>query len=176
MTPALLPGFHAYTHTDTRQPCILQTPNNTDYVQGMLVFGLGRAARGLIHEHYRPYCRRIKAEVQVDLLVPIGWQVERYKIWAHVWVWSNAISVDARFRATVSGWSIGGYLDINDPESALRIEPSAKGDERFSEDGSISEAERTSEGEWATDPFAWEEMEHEQKLKAYTQMEGWGGW
>ncbi|TKA71961.1 hypothetical protein B0A55_05394, partial [Friedmanniomyces simplex] len=53
MTPALLPGFHAHVHADTLQPCILQSTNTRDYVQGMVVFGLGAQSRELIYNHYQ---------------------------------------------------------------------------------------------------------------------------
>ncbi|KAK5122103.1 hypothetical protein LTR85_004349 [Meristemomyces frigidus] len=133
MTPALLPGFHAYVHSETQQPCILQSPNATDYVQGMLIFGQGKKARRLIHEHYRAKTRRVTVEVQVDVAVPVplfqrklptdSWRLKRRIISAHAWIWSNAGSGDVQFRTQCPKWTLEDYIEGNlAPKQPLRIE------------------------------------------------------
>ena len=59
MTPAVLPGFYPHIHAETREPCLLQSPNTSDYVQGMLIFGEGQKGRDLIHRRLRPHTRRV---------------------------------------------------------------------------------------------------------------------
>ncbi|KAK5119121.1 hypothetical protein LTR62_000332 [Meristemomyces frigidus] len=119
MTPALLPGLHAHVHTDTRLPCLLPSQKRTDCVQGMLVFGLGKVSRRLIHQHYRSTCKRVKVEVELDVAVPVlpgerdftgeRWRVVRRKVWADVWLWAN--DLDFVFKGVVpGGWRIEDYL------------------------------------------------------------------
>lgn len=133
MTPALLPGFHAYVHSKTLEPCILQSPNHSDHVQGMLVLGQGRDSRNVIHEHYRPHCRRIKVEVEVDVAVTVPhherdyeterWRLQRRTVWAHAWLWSNAGSSDTHFRTQVPRWNLEDYLaGALGPKEPPRIE------------------------------------------------------
>jgi hypothetical protein len=114
MTPALLPGFHPHVHTSTHQPCIIQSAEPDDYVQGMVIFGQGREARDRIHKHYRPDGRRVKLQVEVEVLVPDGsadgWSKERKKIWANAWLWSNVGSVDVHFAGMYPRWTIEAYL------------------------------------------------------------------
>lgn len=188
MTPALLPGFHAYVHTDTRQPCLLQSPNISDHVQGMLVFGLGKEARHLVHQHYRPCCRRIKAEIQVDVLVPVGiwdrrlvdekWRLQRRKIWAHCWIWSNVGSGDVHFRTQEPAWTLEEYLIAStddQPEWAIRVEETAKGDEIYSEDGCPVEMDED-EDEDEKREAAWDEPPKRVNPEEWDQVEGFGGW
>ncbi|KAK0934856.1 hypothetical protein LTR29_013570 [Friedmanniomyces endolithicus] len=123
MTPALLPGFHAHVHADTLQPCILQSTDTCDYVQGMVVFGLGATSREIIHDHYRANCRRVKVEVEIDVQVAMPsterdfgmerWQLERRKVWAHVWLWANAGNGDLLTHTQARRWSIDDYLEGN---------------------------------------------------------------
>ncbi|TKA52885.1 hypothetical protein B0A55_12440 [Friedmanniomyces simplex] len=123
MTPALLPGFRAHVHADTLQPCLLQSTNARDYVQGMVVFGLGAQSRKLIYNHYQANGRRVKVEVEIDVSVAIPptdrnfererWRLRRRKVWAHAWLWSNAGSGDAMSRTQAPRWSIDDYLGRN---------------------------------------------------------------
>jgi hypothetical protein len=115
MTPALLPGFHAFVHTETQQACIVQSATPGDYVQGMLIFGQGREARNHIHQHYRPSAKRVKVQVEVDFLVPdatsSSWLIQRKRIWASSWLWANPRSTELHFRNTFpGGWTIEAYL------------------------------------------------------------------
>ncbi|KAK3069498.1 hypothetical protein LTR53_012117 [Teratosphaeriaceae sp. CCFEE 6253] len=120
-TPALLPGFHAHVHADTQQPCNLQSPNTADYVQGLVVFGLGTVSRRRIHEHYRRHARRVKVEVEIEVAVPVmrsdrdfeheRWRLRRRRVEAYVWLHANAGTGDAVFRSQAPrGWSLEGYL------------------------------------------------------------------
>ncbi|KAK4554307.1 hypothetical protein LTR86_008515 [Recurvomyces mirabilis] len=120
MTPALLPGFHAYVHTDTLQPCIMPSHNTNDYVQGMVIFGQGKESRNLIHQHYHENCRRVKVEVEIEISVPLSsadrnhplerWRLQRRKVWAHAWLWANVGSGDVGFRSQAERWTIEDYL------------------------------------------------------------------
>ncbi|KAK3627112.1 hypothetical protein LTR56_019436 [Elasticomyces elasticus] len=132
MTPALLPGFHPYVHADTLQPCILQSPNMQDYVQGIVVFGLGAESKKIIHDHYRSHCRRVKVEVEIDVSVALApanrvfpgelWRLQRSKVPCHVYLWSNAGSGDAMFRTQAQRWTIDDYLGGNlEPAQVLNI-------------------------------------------------------
>ncbi|KAK3701224.1 hypothetical protein LTR37_015603 [Vermiconidia calcicola] len=134
MTPALLPGFHAYVNSKNQQPCLLQSSNSEDYVKGMVIFGQGREARDCIHRHYRSHARRVKVQIEVDVQVPESngdgespymlWYLQRKKTWAHAWLWSNVSSVDAEFRATAPCWTLEDYLAGNlKPAQGIRIEP-----------------------------------------------------
>ncbi|KAK0890187.1 hypothetical protein LTR02_014873 [Friedmanniomyces endolithicus] len=123
ITPALLPGFHAHVHSDTLQPCILQSTNAQDYVQGMVVFGLGATSREIIFDHYRANGRRVKVEVEIDARVAMPptnhnseverCQLERRKIWAHAWLWADAGSGNSKPHTQTQTWSIDDYLDGN---------------------------------------------------------------
>ncbi|KAK4546406.1 hypothetical protein LTR36_002083 [Oleoguttula mirabilis] len=112
MTPALLPGFHAYVHSDTQMPCILQSPNATDYVQGMVVFG------------------QVDVHVDVAVSVPVSerdyptehWRLKRRVVSGHAWIWSNVGSGDVLFRTQYPRWTLEDYIDGNlAPQQALRI-------------------------------------------------------
>ena len=143
MTPAVLPGFHADVHSETQQPCILQSLG-TDFVHGMLVLGQGRPGRNLIHQHYQPRTRRVKVQIELDVVVPKPagytpterWYLKRRRIWAYAWLWSNAGSGDVLCRSTTSRWTLEDCIagDLG-PKQSLRIEPNARGDE--GEDGEI---------------------------------------
>ncbi|KAK0896881.1 hypothetical protein LTR02_010987 [Friedmanniomyces endolithicus] len=123
MTPALLPGFHAHVHADTLQPCILQSTDARNCVQGMVVFGLGATSREIIHNHYRANGRRVKVEVEIDVWVAISqmirdpelerYQLERRKVWAHTWLWADAGSGDSLSHSQTRTWNIDDYLDGN---------------------------------------------------------------
>ncbi|EMC97766.1 hypothetical protein BAUCODRAFT_31761 [Baudoinia panamericana UAMH 10762] len=120
MTPALLPGFHAHVHAEKLQPCILQSPDPSDYVSGMLIFGQGKDSRKLINEHYRSDARRIKLQVEVDVQVPVlaherdfpseRWRLKRRRVEAHVWLWANARTGDAYLRTHAPKWTLEDYL------------------------------------------------------------------
>ena len=49
MTPALLPGYTARIHSQSLQPALVQSDDPQAYVQGMLIFGLPKSLRRLIH-------------------------------------------------------------------------------------------------------------------------------
>ena len=150
MTPALLPGFHAHIHSETQQPCLLQSSNCKDYFQGMVIFGQGKEGRNLIHRHYRPNARRVKVQVEIDVLIPAfptdhtlpcyHWVFQRRKIWAHAWLWCNVSSVDVQFRSEQTGWTLEAYLagDLAANQS-LRIEPAGRLGEDYDADGVTDE-------------------------------------
>lgn len=136
MTPALLPGFSTLAHATTHEPLILQSSKAGDHVNGMLVFGQSRKVRRNVHEHYRPFCKRIKVEVELDTVhaVPAHrqacpgerWELRRRSVWAHAWIWRNAHSADARLRSQGedAGWRFDDYLaGKHQPAQSLRIEP-----------------------------------------------------
>ena len=131
-TPALLPGFHAYIHSETLQPCLLQSASNDNYVQGIVLFGQGRESRDLIHRHYRPYARRVKVQVEIDVSIPVpiserrfadeNWTLERRRIWAHSWLWSDAANAGEYLRMDLPGWRLEDYLAGNyEQDEHLRI-------------------------------------------------------
>lgn len=153
MTPALLPGFRAHVHNQNQQPCILQSTDDDDFVQGMIIFGQGSAGRKRIHKHYRPHARRVKVEVEVETIVLTTpsdgssasgqWRPQRRTIWAHAWLWSNFGSIDVEFRQT---WTLEKYLSstLAGPEPAgdtLRIEGNRQPDVEIEVDSSDYECE-----------------------------------
>lgn len=79
----------------------------------MVLFGQGREARDCIHEHYRSYTRKVKVQVEVELLTPgLDEQTStllRKKIWANAWVWSGVGGLAASVGAG-STWTLGTYL------------------------------------------------------------------
>ena len=153
MTPGLLSGFHAHVHTETLQTCLLQSTDPTDYVQGMLIFGQGKSARKRIHKHYRPRARRAKVQVEIDIKVlepdqdldsPYQrWRLQRRKIWAHAWFWSNIGSGDVHFRTESPRWTLEDYLAGNlGPDQELRIEPTGMLEDEVEVDDSDFEIEQ----------------------------------
>ncbi|EGP90592.1 uncharacterized protein MYCGRDRAFT_90661 [Zymoseptoria tritici IPO323] len=72
MTPAFLPGCHAHLDQESLQPCLVRADNAQSYVQGMLVFGQGKASRDAVHQHYRPGAKRRKVGVEID----VEWTIE----------------------------------------------------------------------------------------------------
>ena len=120
MTPALLPGFRAHVHTETEQPCLIQSEDAQDYAHGMLIFGEGREGRDQIHQHYRPHAKRIKVQVEFDVAVPVlagdpyapqkHWVLERKKQWAHAWLWSNVRDFEMQFLMDLQSWGLEDYL------------------------------------------------------------------
>lgn len=144
ITPALLPGFQAQVHPETQEPCLLQSTESMDYVQGMIIFGEGRNNRDLIHAHYRPNARRVKVQVEVDVVdkVPLEdrefpterWRLRRKTIWAHAWLWSDLSVVETALD--VSCWKLEDYLSGHlSAQLSLRISRSGNGDE--AEDGEL---------------------------------------
>lgn len=134
MTPAFLPGFYPHVHAETLQPCVMQSTNNKDYVQGMLVFGEGSHGRKLINRHYRANTRRVMVDVQADIVVPVPgherkhkyqlWRLQRQIIRAYAWIWAaNVGSSDAQFRNVVPKWTLEDYVEGRlEREQALRVE------------------------------------------------------
>lgn len=120
MTPAILPGFHAYVHSDTNLPCILQSSNSKDYVQGMVLFGQGKKGRKKIHQHYRTKTRRVTLAVEIEVVVPISahhrlcpedrWDLQRRTIRAHVWIWADVGSRDVHSRTKFPRWTLEHYI------------------------------------------------------------------
>lgn len=133
MTPALLHGYYAHVNRETHQPCLLQSPDMSDCVQGMLVLGQGRNNRRLIHDHYAD-TRRMKVKVEIEVLRPVPffdrrsigerWRRERKAIWAHAWLWSDVSSPDLCFRHEVPMWTLEDYVSgtiRTENGSSLRI-------------------------------------------------------
>ncbi|KAI6801757.1 hypothetical protein KC361_g1593 [Hortaea werneckii] len=134
MTPAFLPGFYPHVHAETLQPCVMQSTNDKDYVQGMLVFGEGSHGRKLINRHYRANTRRVMVDVQADIVVPVPeherkhkyqlWRLQRRIIRAYAWIWAaNVGSSDAQFRNVMPKWTLEDYIEGRlEREQALRVE------------------------------------------------------
>lgn len=91
----------------------------------MLMLGLGRESRDLIHAHYRTdNCRRIKVQTEIDVVVPIPnsedrnfraerWRLKRRTVWAHAWLWAGQVGsadVKALCQAPARGWTIEAFL------------------------------------------------------------------
>ena len=150
MTPALLPGFQAHVRIETEQPCLIQSDNPQDYAHGMLIFGEGRGGRDQVHEHYRPHAKRIKLQVETEIVVPVKaddresprerWTLKRKRLWAHAWLWSNVMDCETQFRMDLNGWKLEEYLAgkyaLN---QALRVELGV-GEDYEAGDGSEEEA------------------------------------
>lgn len=139
MTPALMPGFQTYSHPQTNQPCLLQSPGENDYVQGMLLFGQGHEARDCIHEHYRPHAKRIKVQVEVELLSPSSdsrpQTLFRKKIWANAWLWRDITTFDGLAGRDFI-WTLDAYLSgsLGAQRSPRIVKASFVGDECLGDD------------------------------------------
>ncbi|KAK5129823.1 hypothetical protein LTR08_002800 [Meristemomyces frigidus] len=120
MTPGLLLGFHPFVHAETQLPCILQSPDVKDYVQGMVIFGQGKRARRIIHGHYSANARRVTVDIEIDVGVPVStserdfpgerWRFKRRTVSAHAWIWSNVGSGDVHFRTRTPRWTLEDYI------------------------------------------------------------------
>ncbi|KJX98315.1 hypothetical protein TI39_contig418g00009 [Zymoseptoria brevis] len=140
MTPAFLPGCHAHLDQETLQPCLVRTDNAQSYVQGMLVFGQGRASRDAVHQHYRPGAKRRKVEVEIDVWVESQpgesatclWHLQRRTVRAHAWIWSGDLEdcSGGECRDWTIEDSLAGTLE---EEMPMRIELDGKGDEAHEE-------------------------------------------
>lgn len=137
LTPALLPGYNAHVHAQTLQPCLLSSIEPETYVQGLVVFGLGKDARAHIHQHYRPHAKRRKLQIEIDVAVREGTpkgaptrlrkvQCVRRVVNAHVWLWSgprgeDVVGLDSR-------WTLEDYLEgrLGPAQTALRVETYAE--------------------------------------------------
>lgn len=93
MTPGILPGVHAHIDSDTEQPILVRSPRPEDFVQGMLVFGLGKEARGVLRAYYGRFAHRHRFPVELEVRVGQDGQyhLERRAIWAYVWLKSSKI-------------------------------------------------------------------------------------
>ncbi|CAK1361569.1 hypothetical protein CB0940_03070 [Cercospora beticola] len=140
MTPGILPGVHAHIDLDTKQPVLVQSPRPEDFVQGMLVFGLGKEARDVLRAYYGRFAHRHRFPVELEVRVGEDgrYHLERRAIWAYVWLKSSKID-DCEVSSHDNGcpkWDLeqflGGKLGARLP---LRIEQCARGDE--DEDGYI---------------------------------------
>ena len=120
MTPALLPGFHPFVHTETQLPCILQSPSIKEYVQGVVIFGQGKRARRIIHNHYSANTRRVTVDIEIEVRVPVPfaerdfpterWRLIRRTVSAHAWIWSDVGSCDVHFRTQAPRWTLEDYI------------------------------------------------------------------
>lgn len=147
MTPALLPGYKAHIHAPSLQPALIQSDDPNDYVQGMLIFGLGKDLRRLIHNHYRTHAKRRKVQLEVELQVLVeefgpghvfqqkALRPRRRAIQAHVWLWSKKRGGEDFYEE--GEWNLEDALlgNLGPKQTALRVEGDAKGDE--DEDGWI---------------------------------------
>lgn len=147
MTPALLPGYRARIDSSSLQPAVTQSDDTIVHVQGMLVFGLGKEARRLIHNHYRTHAKRRKVQVEVELNILVTepgphnaferkvFRPRRRAIQAHVWLWSKKRGGEDFLDE--GEWNLDDYLlgNLGPKQTALRVEENAKGDE--DEDGWI---------------------------------------
>lgn len=147
MTPALLHGFRAYTHPRDQKPCLLPSADSSDYVQGIVIFGQGRAGRDRIHEHYRPYARRVKAQVEIDVLVPEErLKLRRRTISAHVWLWADMDALEGKTTSMSRRWKLEEYLagdlagEDDDEERTLSTDLDGLDDESESVDDDVPDA------------------------------------
>ncbi|KAF2485931.1 hypothetical protein BDY17DRAFT_67634 [Neohortaea acidophila] len=154
MTPALLHGFRACIHPEDQKPCLLPSADSLDYVQGMVIFGQGRAGRDRIHEHYRPHARRVKAQVEIDVLVPAPsylpeerWKLQRKTISAHLWLWADMEALDGRTTSLSRRWKLEDYLagdladeDDEEEEKIVSTDLDSIEDEGGSIDGDAPDA------------------------------------
>lgn len=132
MTPAFLAGYYPYVHTETQQPCVMQSVVKEDCVQGMLIFGEGKQGRRILHDFYRETFTKVTVEVEADITVPVykdreheneQWRLQRRKIKAVTWIWSNVTSGDAHFRHMAPKWKLEDYLEGKlDQNRTMRIE------------------------------------------------------
>lgn len=137
MTPALLPGHHIHIDLRSKKPCLVASSTLNSHVQGMVIFGQGKAAREFIHKHYRPDAKRKKVIVEIEVMVVKPpdrrqheldlWEPQRRTIFVHAWKRSGEIEGcgDACANWTLEDYTAGTLA----PELPLRIEESAKGDE-----------------------------------------------
>ncbi|KAK3721542.1 hypothetical protein LTR37_003098 [Vermiconidia calcicola] len=176
MTPALLPGFHAHVNSKSQQPCLLQSSSPEDYVKGMVVFGQGREARDCIHKHYRSPARRVKVQIEIDVQVPESsgdtespymlWYLQRKKIWAHAWLWSNVSTVEAEFRAVAPCWTLEDYLAGNlRPAQGIRIEPGGFIGESYDPD--VEEVSGNKDGDDGREVFQKSNRQRERREVVY---------
>ncbi|EME47716.1 hypothetical protein DOTSEDRAFT_51059 [Dothistroma septosporum NZE10] len=135
MTPGLLAGFHRHVQPNTLRPCVLKSSKAHDYVQGIVVFGLGRESRGLLHKHYQPFAKRKTVEMVVEIAVPArgnsgALELKRRAVAVHAFLWRNKRE---HFEPERDGetWNLGDYLagNLGPSQTLLRVEPSMKGDE-----------------------------------------------
>ncbi|SMQ47515.1 unnamed protein product [Zymoseptoria tritici ST99CH_1A5] len=158
MTPAFLPGCHAHLDQESLQPCLVRADNAQSYVQGMLVFGQGKASRDAVHQHYRPGAKRRKVGVEIDVWVesPPGesaarpWRLQRRTVQAHAWIWSGNLE-DCR-GGECREWTIEDSLaGTLEEEMPMRIELDGKGDEAheewLTEDSSVATLAGKEEGQ-----------------------------
>ncbi|KAK4505304.1 hypothetical protein PRZ48_003267 [Zasmidium cellare] len=141
MTPALLPGYKAHIHTPTLQPALLPCNTPNAHVQGMLVFGLSKPLRRLIHAHYRPHAKRRKLTLEVELQVLVEedgpghvWPIKVFRprrraVEAHVWVWSRKRGGEDFYGE--QEWRLEEALagNLGAKQTMLRVEGDGKGDE-----------------------------------------------
>lgn len=136
MTPALLPGVQAQVTASTLLPCLVHSSDPQAYVQGVLVFGLGKEARKIIHRHYRHYlpnAKRTRVRVEVDLRGPDR-SLQRRVIEARAWLCNSHRAKSARKAHDVvegATWTLEKYLEgkLEPRQTLLRISPGLKGDE-----------------------------------------------
>ncbi|WPG99506.1 Hypothetical protein R9X50_00232100 [Acrodontium crateriforme] len=122
MTPALLPGFHPHVHNESRLPCLVQSSNPLDHVQGMLLMGQGKAGKNLVNQHYHRETTRTKQQVECEVLVHTPrsdrihpdspWCLCRVKIRAYVWLWSS-VDPAAGLAQRTPRWTIEDYIAGN---------------------------------------------------------------
>lgn len=141
MTPALLPGYKAHIHSSSLQPAVIHSDDQNAYVQGMLVFGLGKAARRLIHDHYRKQAKRRKVQIELELNVLVTgpgphsvfeqkrFRPRRRALQAHVWLWSKKRGGENFLEQ--GEWNLEDHLlgNLGPKQTALRVEEDGKGDE-----------------------------------------------
>ncbi|KAM3423034.1 hypothetical protein BST61_g504 [Cercospora zeina] len=91
MTPAILPGVHAHIDMHTTQPILVASPRPDAFVQGMLVFGLGKEARDILRAWYGRFAHRRRFPVELEARVGGDgkYHLERRAVWAYVWLKSK---------------------------------------------------------------------------------------
>ncbi|PPJ49713.1 hypothetical protein CBER1_02897 [Cercospora berteroae] len=140
MTPGILPGVHAHIDLDTKQPILVRSSQPEDYVQGMLVFGLGKEARDVLRAYYGRFAHRRRSQVELEVRVGEDGQyhLERRAIWAYVWLKSSKIDgcKVSSYDNGCPNWNLEQFLEGKlCARPPLRIEQCARGDE--DEDGYI---------------------------------------
>ncbi|KAF2216518.1 hypothetical protein CERZMDRAFT_109391 [Cercospora zeae-maydis SCOH1-5] len=133
MTPGILPGAHAHIDMHTTQPILVPSSRPEDFVQGMLVFGLGKEARDILRAYYGRFAHRRRFPVELEVRVESDgmFHLERRAVWAYVWLKSkvNGCEVSSHDKGCPN-WRLEQFLEGKlCPRLSLRIEHCARGDE-----------------------------------------------
>lgn len=114
---------------------MLKSSKAHDYVQGIVVFGLGRESRTQLHKHYKAFAKRKTVEVVVEIEIPSRqnagtFEKKRRAVAAHAFLWRDK---HEHFEPERVGdtWTLEDYLgqNLGPKQTGLRISPTMRGDE-----------------------------------------------